>query len=50
LTPPLPLAPPAAPPPFSGIDRDALAGWGAVVYVIDKEKGVIARTLKGRMD
>ncbi|KAI8462913.1 MAG: subunit of GARP complex [Monoraphidium minutum] len=24
---------------LSGIDRDALAGWGAVVYVIDKDKG-----------
>ena len=34
---------------LSGIDRDALAGWGAVVYVITKDK-VIARTLKGRMD
>ena len=34
---------------LSGIDRDALAGWGAVVYVISKD-GVVARTLKGRMD
>jgi 20S proteasome subunit beta 3 len=34
---------------LSGIDRDALAGWGAVVYVITKD-GVTARTLKGRMD
>jgi 20S proteasome subunit beta 3 len=34
---------------LSGIDRDALAGWGAVVYVITKDK-VVARTLKGRMD
>jgi 20S proteasome subunit beta 3 len=34
---------------LSGIDRDALAGWGAVVYVVTKDK-VIARTLKGRMD
>jgi 20S proteasome subunit beta 3 len=34
---------------LSGIDRDALAGWGAVVYVITKD-GVVARTLKGRMD
>ena len=34
---------------LSGIDRDALAGWGAVIYVITKDQ-VIARTLKGRMD
>lgn len=34
---------------LSGVDRDALAGWGAVVYVVTKE-GVTARTLKGRMD
>jgi len=34
---------------LSGVDRDALAGWGCVVYVITKE-GVTARTLKGRMD
>lgn len=34
---------------LSGIDRDALAGWGAVVYVVTKDQ-VIARTLKGRMD
>lgn len=34
---------------LSGQDRDCLAGWGAVVYVITKEK-VISRTLKGRMD
>ena len=34
---------------LSGVDRDALAGWGAVVYVITKDK-VVARTLKGRMD
>lgn len=34
---------------LSGQDRDCLAGWGAVVYVITKDK-VIARTLKGRMD
>ena len=34
---------------LSGQDRDALAGWGAVVYVITKDK-VVARTLKGRMD
>lgn len=34
---------------LSGVDRDALAGWGAVVHVITKDK-VITRTLKGRMD
>ena len=34
---------------LSGQDRDCLAGWGAVVYVITKDK-VVARTLKGRMD
>ena len=34
---------------LSGMNRDALAGWGAVVYVISKDK-TIARTLKGRMD
>ena len=32
-----------------GMNRDALAGWGAVVYVISQDK-TIARTLKGRMD
>lgn len=34
---------------LSGQDRDCLAGWGAVVYVITKDR-VIARKLKGRMD
>ena len=34
---------------LSGVDRDALAGWGCVVYVVTKD-GVTARTLKGRMD
>ena len=34
---------------LSGQDRDCLAGWGAVVYVITKDN-IIARTLKGRMD
>jgi 20S proteasome subunit beta 3 len=34
---------------LAGIDRDALAGWGAVVYLITPD-GVTARTLKGRMD
>lgn len=34
---------------LSGVDRDALAGWGAVVHVITKDN-VVTRTLKGRMD
>ncbi|KAF5829927.1 proteasome subunit beta type-3-A [Dunaliella salina] len=34
---------------LSGVDRDALAGWGAMVHVITKDK-VLSRTLKGRMD
>ena len=34
---------------LAGCDRDALAGFGAVVHVITKDK-VISRTLKGRMD
>jgi 20S proteasome subunit beta 3 len=34
---------------LSGVDRDALAGWGAVVYIITPDK-VVARTLRGRMD
>jgi 20S proteasome subunit beta 3 len=34
---------------LSGVDRDALAGWGALVHVITKDQ-VISRTLKGRMD
>lgn len=34
---------------LSGQDRDCLAGWGAVVYLITKDR-VTARTLKGRMD
>jgi 20S proteasome subunit beta 3 len=34
---------------LAGMDRDALAGWGGVVYVITKD-GCVARTLKGRMD
>lgn len=31
---------------LSSLDRDALAGWGAYVYVITKDK-VIKRLLKG---
>lgn len=34
---------------LSGQDRDALAGWGAIIYVVTKDQ-VVARTLKGRMD
>lgn len=34
---------------LAGVGRDALAGWGAIVYVITPE-GVSAKTLKGRMD
>lgn len=34
---------------LAGQDRDCLAGWGAVVYVITKDR-IIAKTLKGRMD
>jgi len=34
---------------LSGVDRDALSGWGGIVYIIMKDK-VIARTLRGRMD
>ncbi len=34
---------------LSGQDRDCLAGWGAVIYIVTKDK-VVARTLRGRMD
>lgn len=34
---------------LSGVERDALSGWGAIVHVITPDK-VITRTLKGRMD
>lgn len=34
---------------LSGVDRDALAGWGALVHVITPQS-VTSRTLKGRMD
>eukprot|EP00127_Corallochytrium_limacisporum_P004177 Clim_evm122s157 gene=Clim_evmTU122s157 len=34
---------------LNAVDRDALAGWGAVVHVITKDE-VITKTLKGRMD
>jgi len=34
---------------LSAVDRDCLAGWGAVVHVITQE-GVTTKHLKGRMD
>lgn len=34
---------------LSGVNRDALSGWGAIVHVITTDS-VITRTLKGRMD
>lgn len=34
---------------MQAVDRDAFSGWGAVVYVIEKDK-VTKRTLRGRMD
>ena len=34
---------------LAGMGRDALSGWGGIVYVITKDK-VITRTLKTRMD
>ncbi|XP_077978368.1 proteasome subunit beta type-3-like [Glandiceps talaboti] len=34
---------------LNAVDRDALAGWGAVVHIIEKGK-VTTRTLKARMD
>ncbi|KAK9899836.1 N-terminal nucleophile aminohydrolase [Cystobasidium minutum MCA 4210] len=34
---------------LNAVDRDAFSGWGAVVYVIEKDK-VTKRTLRGRMD
>ncbi|KAJ9516713.1 nucleophile aminohydrolase [Haematococcus lacustris] len=34
---------------LSGVDRDALAGWGSVIHVITPDK-LITRTIKGRMD
>ena len=33
----------------NAFDRDAISGWGAVVYVIEKDK-VTVKTLKTRMD
>lgn len=34
---------------LSAVDRDALSGWGAQVYIIEKDK-VTKRLLKGRQD
>lgn len=34
---------------LSACDRDAGSGWGAVVYLVEKDK-VTIRSLKGRMD
>jgi 20S proteasome subunit beta 3 len=34
---------------LAAVDRDAMAGWGALVHVITTE-GVIVRELKARMD
>lgn len=34
---------------MNGFDRDAISGWGAVVYLIEKDK-VTVKTLKTRMD
>lgn len=34
---------------LNAVDRDALSGWGAYVYVIEKDK-VTKRLLKGRQD
>lgn len=34
---------------LAGIDRDCLAGWGAMVYIMTPDK-LITRTLKTRMD
>lgn len=34
---------------LSGVDRDALSGWGGIAYIITKDQ-IITRTLKGRMD
>ncbi|CAN3365177.1 proteasome subunit beta type-3 [Diutina catenulata] len=34
---------------LNAVDRDALSGWGAVVYIITKDK-VVKRTLRTRQD
>ncbi|KAI5949342.1 PUP3 [Candida jiufengensis] len=34
---------------LNAVDRDALSGWGAVVYIVTKDK-IVKRTLKTRQD
>lgn len=34
---------------LNAFDRDAISGWGATVYIIEKDK-ITSRTLKTRMD
>lgn len=34
---------------LAAVDRDALSGWGAQVWIIEKDK-VTQRLLKGRQD
>jgi 20S proteasome subunit beta 3 len=34
---------------LNGMDRDSASGWGAVVYVVEKDK-ITLRELKGRQD
>ena len=34
---------------LNAVDRDALSGWGAHVYIIEKDK-ITKRLLKGRQD
>jgi 20S proteasome subunit beta 3 len=34
---------------LNAVDRDALSGWGAQVYIIEKDR-VTKRLLKGRQD
>lgn len=34
---------------LNAVDRDCLSGWGAHVYIIEKDK-VTKRLLKGRQD
>jgi len=34
---------------LGALERDASSGWGAVLYLMDKD-GVTAHVLKGRLD
>lgn len=34
---------------LNGVDRDSASGWGAVVYVVEKDQ-ITIRELKGRQD